>query len=222
VSALVRLALAAVAVVSCGREPERAADAKPYVVQVDLAPQIKAFGEETVTADEAGAQLAAIGPAAIPALAAALGREPAKDVRQKAVEVLATIGTAEAVPPLLHAAEHDTDEDVRADALRALGAIGDQRGRPLIEAALADPRLTIRVGGIMGCAGVCTSPETIDRLADIAVRDENTAVAQAARTTLATIRTGGSTQENAVRSAVERRRPEALPASAKADLRAVG
>jgi HEAT repeat protein len=123
--------------------------------------KIRALGEETVTADDAIEQLEQLGPAVIPALAAALAREP-QDVRQRVVEILTAIGTEAAVPPLLVAAG-DADEDVRADALRGLGAIGDARGRAAIEAALADPRLTVRVGGIMGCAGVCSSPETIER-----------------------------------------------------------
>ena len=214
------LVLAALVVASCGREPERRADASPYVVQIDLAPQIRAFGEDTATADEAGEQLSLMGPQVIPALAAALEREP-KDVRQKTVEVLSTIGTPEAVPPLLRVAEHDADEDVRADALRALGTIGDERGRPLLETALSDPRTTIRVGGIMGCATACTSPAAIERLADIAVHDENTAVALAARTTLTALRGTGATEDQAVRAAAEQRRPAALPASARPDERAL-
>jgi HEAT repeat protein len=212
--------LAALALAGCGREPERRSDASAYVVQVDLGPQIRAFGEDTATADEAGEQLVAIGPAAIPALAAALGREPAKDVRQKAVEVLATIGTPDAVPALLQAAQHDGDEDVRADALRALGAIGDERGRSVLEAALADPRLTVRVGAIMGCASLCTSPGAIDRLADIAVHDESTEVALAARTTLAALRATGAEREQLVRAAIARVQPTAPDAPAEARARA--
>ena len=203
-------------VASCGREPERRDEQSPYLVQVDVTSQIRAFGEDTATADEAAEQLAAMGPPAIPALAAALTREP-KDVRQKAIEVLSTIGSADAVPPLLQAAGHDADEDVRGDALRALGTIGDQRAQPLLEAALADPRLAVRVGGVMGCATLCTSPTAIERLVDIAVHDENTAVALAARTSLAALRAKGSAEEEAVRAAVER----AQPASAKPDERAL-
>jgi HEAT repeat protein len=119
-----RLALAALAVVSCGQGPERSDEARPYAVQLDVAPQIRALGEETLTADEAGEQLAAFGPAVIPALAAALQRE-SDDVRQKGVEVLSTIGTPAAVPPLLAAAEGDTDPEVRGDALHALGTLAD-------------------------------------------------------------------------------------------------
>lgn len=215
------LVLAGIALAGCGRDAERAGEASPYVVQVDLAPQIQAFGEETITADEAGEQLAAIGPAAIPALATALGQEPAQDVRLKAVEVLAAIGTPAAVPPLLQAAERDSDEDVRGDALRALGALGDTRGRPALEAALASPRLTIRVGGIMGCATLCTSPAAIERLAHIAVHDENAEAALAARTTLAALRMKGAAEERAVRAAVERLKPVALASDARPDERAL-
>lgn len=212
------LLVAVALVAACDRAPSRHAD--PYVVQVDVGPQIRAFGEETVTADEAAEQLESMGPGVIPALAAALEREP-KDVRQKAVEVLATIGGPETVPPLLAAAQGDADEDIRADALRGLGAIGDERGRVLLERALADPNLTIRVGGIMGCATLCTSPTAIDRLADIAVRDADAMVATAARTTLAALRRKGPAEDGAVREAVARRRPSALPPNAGPDQRAL-
>jgi HEAT repeat protein len=213
------LLLAGLAVVACRHGAERSGDAAPYVVRVDVSDKIHALGEETITADEAVEQLEQLGPAVIPALAAALTREP-RDVRQRAVEVLAAVGTEAAVPPLLAAAA-DADEDVRADALRGLGAIGDPRGRAAIEAALGDPRLTVRVGGTMGCAGVCTGPETIERLADMAIHEDNPAVALAAQKTLATIRAKGAAEDQAVRAAVDRRRPSALPSGATADQRAL-
>lgn len=213
--------LVGLAVAGCGGEAERRGEVSPYVVQVDLAPQIQSFGEETATADEAGEQLAAMGTAAIPALATALGREPAKDVRLKAIEVLRAIGTPDAVPPLLSAAGTDADEDVRADALRALGAIGDGRALALMEKALADQHLPIRAGGVMGCATLCTSPAAIERLADIAVYDENTAVALSARTTLAALRAKGAAEDQAVRAAIEHIAPAVMPAGAAPDQRAL-
>jgi HEAT repeat-containing taxis protein len=211
--------LAGLAVVACRHDAERSGDTAPYVVRVDVSDKIHALGEETITADDAVEQLEQLGPAVIPALAAALTREP-RDVRQRAVEVLAALGTEAAVPPLLAAAA-DADEDVRADALRGLGAIGDPRGRAPIEAALADPRLTVRVGGIMGCAGLCTDHESIERLADMAIHEKDPAVALAAQETLARIRAKGPVEDQAVRSALDRRRPAALPSSASADERAL-
>ena len=213
------LLCAALAWAACGHDAGRSTGADPYVVRVDVRDRIHALADETVTADDAVEQLEQLGPAVIPALAAAITRE-SRDVRQKVVEVLSAIGTPEAVPPLLLAAA-DADEDVRADALRALGAVGDDRGRPVIEAALADSRLTVRVGGIMGCAGVCTSPETIERLADMSIHEDNPAVALAAQKTLLAIRARGPSQDQAVRSAVDRRRPSALPSGATADQRAL-
>jgi HEAT repeat protein len=215
-SAAVCLAVALLAA-GCKREDK---EANPYVVAPDVSAQIHALGEETLAADGAAEQLAQMGPAVIPALAAALTREP-KDVRQKAVEVLEQIGTPAAVPPLLEAAEHDGDDEVRAEALRALGTIGDARGRPLVEAALGDPKLLIRGAGIAGCASLCTNPEAIERLADIAIHDESPAAAQAARATLGAIRKKGPAEEQAVRSAIERRRPASLPAAATPDERAL-
>src|SRR5262245_52571297 len=204
--------------IGCKRE---AKEANPYVVAApDLSAQIHALGEDEITADDAAEQLEQMGPIVIPALAAALGREPT-DVRDKVVEVLAQIGTPEAVPPLLGAAEHDADDGVRAGALRALGTIGDARGRAVVEAALDDQKLVVRGAAINGCAGLCTDPKAIERLADIAVHDESPAAAQAARASLAAIRSRGVNEEQAVRAAVGRRRPDALPPEATADERAL-
>lgn len=190
----------------------------PYRVEVDVGPQIRAFAEDTLTADEAGEQLVRMGPAVVPALAAALEREPV-DVRLKAVEVLATIGSPDAVPALMRTAEHDDDDDVRGDALRALGAIGDARGRTIAEAALGDERLAVRAGGVMACATLCTSPEAVEHLADRAIHDPNVSVALAARASLRTI--GERAGAAITRRAVDARRPEALPTGATADERAL-
>lgn len=210
--------LACVLAAGCKREEK---EANPYVVAApDLSAQIHALGEDELTADNAVEQLAQLGPIVIPALAAALEREP-NDVRLKAVEVLEHVGTAAAVPPLLAAAERDADDAVRADALRALGTIGDPRGRPLVEAALGDSKLVIRGAAIAGCAGLCTGPQTIDRLADIAIHDESPIAAQAARAALTALRTKGPTEEQAVRAAIERRRPALLPPTATPDERAL-
>jgi hypothetical protein len=58
--------------------------------------QIHALGEDEITA-AAAEQLERMGPIVVPALAAALAREPT-DVRQKVVEVLAQIATPEVLP----------------------------------------------------------------------------------------------------------------------------
>jgi HEAT repeat protein len=210
--------LAALAVANCGPEGEALAGSK-YVVQVDLTPQIRAFGEDTATADEAGEQVAAIGPAAIPALAAALTHEP-RDVRQKAVEVLTTIGTAAAVPPLLQAAQHDDDVDVRADAVHALGTLGAERGRAVVEAMLADSHAPIRGGAVMACASLCTSDAAIARLADIAVMDDDVSIALGAWRTLLALRAKPALAD-VVRSTLARRRAAPLPSNAKPNARAL-
>ncbi|HEV7731665.1 MAG TPA: HEAT repeat domain-containing protein [Candidatus Binatia bacterium] len=189
----------------------------PYRVQVDVGPQIRAFAEDTLTADDAGTQLVQLGPAVIPALAAALEGEP-KDVRVKAIEVLATIGSPDALPALMRAVERDPDDDVRGDALRALGIIGDPRGRALVEAMLDNERLPVRSGGVTACAKLCASPDAIDRLAELAIHDPNVSVALAARTSLHAI---GERDGTTVRRAVDARRPEALPVGATADERAL-
>lgn len=173
----------------------------PYVVAVDVGPQIRAFGEETLTADEAVEHLALLGPAVIPALAAALEREP-RDGRLKAVEVLATIGSPDGVPALVRAAQRDEDVEVRGDALRALGTIGDPGGVAVVEDALSDVRLAVRAGAVTACAGLCTRPATIARLATIAIRDPDVSVALAARGSLAGLRARDADTDAAVRAAI--------------------
>jgi phycocyanobilin lyase subunit beta len=191
---------------ACERHDEPPAD--PYVVSVDVGPHIRAFGEETLTADEAGEHLALLGPDVVPALAAALEREPT-DVRIKAVEVLATIGSPDAVPALVRTARHDGDVNVRGDALRALGTIGDGAGLEVIEEGLGDVRLAVRAGAVMGCAGLCSTPRTIDRLATIAIHDPDVSVALAARTSLNALRPKDETTTAAIDAAITRRTAEA-------------
>lgn len=207
--------LLALAAAGCGggAEPPVADDA--YRIVIDAAPLIRAFGEDTASADEAAEQLALLGPPAVPALAAALGRE-SRDGRQKAVEVLALIGTPEVVPPLLEAARGDADEDVRADALRALGALGDERARPLLEETLGDARLTVRVGAIMGCATLCTSAASLARLTDVALDPAQLDVALAARTTLASLRAQDAGTRAAIAEALAARQPNDGPPERRA------
>lgn len=194
------LLLVALAAAGCGGGNEPPAAPDPYRVVIDVAPLIRAFGEDTASADEAGEQLAHLGVPAVPALAAALAREP-RDVRVKAVEVLATIAEPATVPPLMAAARDDADADVRADALRALGSIGDPRARALLEERLDDPDLTVRVGAIMGCAPLCTSEAAIARLTTIALDPAQPAVALTAQTTLGRLRAQGGDVAAAVEKA---------------------
>jgi len=183
-----------------------ATDAEPYRIVVDGGAYVRAFGEDTFTADEAAETLVALGPAAVPALAEALVREPA-DVRAKAIEVLAAIGSADAVPALLAAARQDESPDVRGDALRALGTIGDARGTPVVEDALDDSQLAIRAGGVMACKSLCTGSKAIERLADIALGDPDVSVALAARTSLAALHARDAERAALVRAAVARGTP---------------
>jgi HEAT repeat protein len=196
-SMLVLLALAA----ACGGGSEPPPEPGPYRVVIDVAPQVRAFGEDTASADEAVDQLVHLGPPVVPAMATVLAREP-RDGRQKAIEVLLQIADPTCLPPLVQAARSDEDEDVRADALRALGALGDPRATPVLEEMLADPRETVRVGAIMGCGALCTSPSALERLAAIALDATQPALALAARTTLGQLRAGGADVSGAVEKAV--------------------
>ncbi len=185
-----------------------------------MSASIAALGEDEITGDEASEFLQQLGPAVVPAMAAALQRE-SDDVRTRVVAILAGLESPAAVPPLLQAAGHDANPDVRGDALRALGATGDPRALPFLEAALRDPTLAVRAGGVMGCATLCTTPATIDRLADIAISDDVVTVALAARSSLAVLAARDDATATTVHAAIAGRRPDALPASTGPDQRAL-
>ena len=174
-----------------------------YRVTIDLGPSIRALGSEDLfESGPAEDRIVAIGPAALPALDAALDDEsPA--VRVGVVEVLSYLAVPERVPLLMKAVT-DPDEAVRAQALEVLGGLtGDPRARPLVEAALEDPSPTIRVAAARTCARLCTSPPAVARLVDIAIRDEPFSNALWARASLAAMMKRPDTSSEA-RAAIER------------------
>jgi HEAT repeat protein len=155
----------------------------PYVVAVDVAPWLQALGSEDVTvSDAARARLLTLGPAVLPALAAALDREPPA-VRTGVVDVLSRLEGADTLPLLLRAA-HDTADEVRFQALLALALVRDPRARPVVEGALADPVARVRCAAAGACAAVCASPAAIARLVEMALDDEPFSNAAAARRSL--------------------------------------
>ena len=142
-----------------------------YRITIDLEPQIRALGSDDLfESSPAEDKIVGLGPAALPALEAALEHEPPA-VRVGVVEVLLLLGPAGG--PLLIKAATDPNEDVRAEALQDLAEqTGDPRARALVEAALDDPSAKIRLAAVRSCAKLCTSPPAIARLVDIALRDE--------------------------------------------------
>jgi HEAT repeat protein len=89
---------------------------------------------------EAATALAAIGPAAVPALVEALKHEEWL-VRLHAVEALGKVKAPAAVPPLLFVLFNDRDSAVREDSVRALGEIGSPETVEFLVTVLKDPTL---------------------------------------------------------------------------------
>ena len=187
-----------------------AAGESPYVIRLDLRADIRNLGSDDLFVSEPAADhLTALGSIALPALAAALRREPPA-IRAGVVGVLQQIEGEEAVALLVVAAE-DRDPAVRADALVALGLRKATAGRAVVERHLTDSDHQARRAAALACHALCTSPAALDQLAAIAVRDHE---ASAAQQSLHTIVASDPARAPAARAAIEAR---ALPALADPD-----
>lgn len=151
----------------------------PYVIEFDLGADVRALSSDDI--DESGPaadRLTALGPAALPALRTALQREdPA--VRSGVVEVLLGLDGDEAAALLIESAG-DRDPTVRTDALLALGLRAEPSGRAAVEAALADGDAGVRRAAAAACHSLCRSPTALAQLVDLALADQERAVAQRA------------------------------------------
>lgn len=78
-------------------------------------------------------------PAALPAIADALEREPVQRVRGWYVEALGRIGSAEALGVLVRVALDHADGETRIAAIERLAALGPQVAVPTLVSALASP-----------------------------------------------------------------------------------
>lgn len=78
-------------------------------------------------------------PLAVPALAAALVREPVAQVRAALLEALSHVGTPEALSVIVQAAIDHADADTRMTAVERLAAIGPRIAEPALVAALSGP-----------------------------------------------------------------------------------
>lgn len=213
------MAFGLVAVMAVACEERRFWSKKAYVVEVDLAPLIAALGgDDEGEGDEAAERLAAIGLAALPALAVALEREPPR-VREGVIGVLASLPPDLAAPVVIRVAQRDEDDDVRGAALRTLGALGTGGALEVVLGAFGDPQPAIRGSAVQACARLCTAPEAVERLAGLAVGDPDLSVALAARAALGALRAQGGRTEAAVRAAIARRRPESLAPDASTEQR---
>lgn len=106
-------------------------------------------------------------PAAVPALAAALPREPVAQVRAWMLEALSRIGSSEALAVIVQAAIDHPDADTRATATERLGRVGPRLAEPVLVAALAGPdnaRIN-RAAEAIGALGLSSAvPALVDSL----------------------------------------------------------
>lgn len=198
VPALVALLSASVA----GLATAAAAAAEdPYRVCIDVAPDIRQLASDDLfESGPASDRLVALGAPALPALDAALQREPAA-VRIAVVGVLREMAIAEVVPLLLRSAG-DTDEGVRREAILGLATLGAAAGTPLVEAALSDPVPAVRRAALVACGALCQSPAAFAALVTAATDGGDMAAYQ---TATQVIREGGEARAALVRRAIEAR-----------------
>lgn len=110
------------------------------------------------------AALVALGPDAVPALAAALG-DADDDRRARVVEVLAEMRAPAAVEPLTGLLR-DPRSEVRVDAVAALGMTGDRRAVPALHAAYADdPSPQVRYEALTSL-GLLADPQSVPLLVE--------------------------------------------------------
>jgi HEAT repeat protein len=151
----------------------------PYVIQIDLGTDIRALSSDDI--DESGPaadRLAALGPVALPALRSALQREDAP-VRSGVVEVLQGLSGEESAELLIEAAG-DRDPTVRTNAILSLGLRAEPSGRAAVETALADADPGVRRAAAAACHALCRSPAALNQLVELALADQERAVAQRA------------------------------------------
>jgi hypothetical protein len=164
-------ACTALVVMLCAPGCTRRIGPNPYVVEVNLQPEITALGSEDLLESEPALErIASLGPAVVPALDAALLHE-ATAVRVGVVEALGQIDDPRIIPLLVRTAGDAGDVEVRYVALQGLGARGDPQAAPVVEAALGDPDPKIRLAAASACAVLCASPTALAALVEGTLQD---------------------------------------------------
>jgi len=128
-------------------------------------------GDSVGARDAAGAALARLGPAALPALVERLGTG-GPEGRQAASAILGAIGDRRALPALA-ARLADADANVRASAAAALGHIGGPEAGTALLAALDSDDATLRGAALEALASLRLAPplaQLTRLLADRALR----------------------------------------------------
>ena len=106
-------------------------------------------------------------PAAVPALSAALAREPVAQVRAWFLESLARVGTSESLAVVVEAAIDHPDADTRAVAAERLLLVGPRIAEPVLVAALAGPdnaRVNRAADAIAALGLVSAAPALVEAL----------------------------------------------------------
>lgn len=191
-----------------------------YHVSVDLVPWITALSDDD-RHDEAVEFLARLLPAALPALQLALQKEP-EPVRLGVIEALAQEHERPEVLAALQGASTNDNAEVRYAAFEAL-LDSSQDETPRFERALNDPDAKVRLVGARGFETHCGSPAALERLSEIALRDEPFPNAVWAKFVLGRMAKGTDTCAPLARTTVDRLSTavtleQPLPARARAAL----
>jgi len=154
------LALSTVALLpACALWRGHAAPADPASATVSRLLHSAAAQDDHDAATEA---IAALGPAALPAVSTGLA-DPEESVRLVAVEALGKMRGPAAVDTLLVALK-DTSSDVRLSAVEQLGGLGDRRAvQPLLEQFAKDDNPQVRYECLTSL-GLIGDPSTVDFL----------------------------------------------------------
>ncbi|HWP67164.1 MAG TPA: HEAT repeat domain-containing protein, partial [Candidatus Limnocylindria bacterium] len=152
------------ALAGCGDEQSAS------VVTLDLQESIRNLAADDLDVSSAAEErLAAIGAPALPALHAALRREP-EAVRLGIVQVLGEIRDDGAVA-VLAAALGDPAEQVRADAAAALGQRSGAEAERAVIGAFGDGSELVRQRAALACVAACRSPAALDAVLRLALDD---------------------------------------------------
>jgi len=163
-------------------------------VCLDVTADIRALGsDDAFVWEPASDRLAALGPAAWPALLRALDREgPA--VREAIVGILASGTEADDAvrERLARVARRDPEPDVRSVAVPALRKLAGAASRDVVVAVLDDPSPAVRRKAITTCPGLCTDEAALARLVALALGDEPLSNALQAKRVLWSLTADGS------------------------------
>jgi hypothetical protein len=130
---------------------------KEWTARLD---RLRRQAEQPAQADRAAEEIRELAdPAAVPALAAALAREPVPRVRLWYVDALSRIRSSDAIATLVAAAVDHPDPETRIAAVERLAAIGSHLALPAVVAALgsADNQRVNRAAEALGRLGEPTA-----------------------------------------------------------------